>query len=121
MAEDFRQELAGKITAVGFYLGDDIVIRDPIIPNTTGLLPKIAFLTRLMDGDGTWKSNWSIFGPGDVLISKSNKDFDVVKDKDSVHAIITTTALPVAKPGKYKYLLDLGGMKIEYVFNVSFK
>ena len=67
------------------------------------------------------KSNWSLFGPGDVLISKSNKDFDVVKDKDSVHAIITTTALPVAKPGKYKYLLDLGGMKIEYVFNVSFK
>jgi len=119
MAEDLRQEVGNKITAVGLYLGDDIVIPNTVTPGPGVILGKVTFVTRLKNGDGKWKGSWSIIGPNNAAVISSNADFDVEKLPNVFHGVITSTILPVSNTGDYKYILTLGGQQYEYDFRVT--
>ena len=77
MADDFRQELSNKVTAVGLFLADDILIPNNIVPGPGVMLPKLSFLTRLKNGDGKWKGRWEIFDANQASVIKSSNDFEI--------------------------------------------
>lgn len=119
MADDIRQEIGGKVTLVGFFIGNEIVLPKDAKPGPDIALAKLAFLTRLKDGDGTWNGKWSISGPGNIEIIKSPKDFSVKKVAGEMHGVLTVLPLKVPKVGDYKYVLELDDRPYEYRFHIK--
>lgn len=124
LADGVREETGGKVTVLGLYSGDDVVLQGdlpPILPEgMLGLaLPNLSFLVVIKDGAGEFQVQYSLVDPMGGSIGRPNLEQTISKQKGiPTNIIVQVSPFPLSSFGRYKFLLEIDGRKFEYPFLV---
>jgi len=116
LANDSIQEAdTNKITLVGFYAGDDIVIKDE---SPGKLLGQIVIIAKLRGGSGQYKGKLKLIGPeGELIFEDNNKSLNK-KEGENLIIGIKISPFPVKEFGHYKYTVLLDDKEYCYDFEI---
>jgi hypothetical protein len=126
LADDFRLEVGGKMTAVGLF-GDSVVVIEKTFQRTkeggkTQVQPIFTQLTlmanvRAPKGDYEVKAN--IVAPsGQTIPSGTPMKFSVLRTGQSANLGFRLFRVPFTEFGKYRFILAVGRRKFEHVFEI---
>jgi hypothetical protein len=117
VAENIRQELGGKVTIIGAFLGGRIVLpKDAVFPATMAL----GFYALFDDGDGEFNTKVRLFNPDsdqmgpDIDLGKSTKF-----PNQSLGIIVNFPIFQVVKAGRYSIEIYLDDHVYKDGFAVS--
>lgn len=124
LCEDVRTESNGKLTLVGVYPGEIIVLNklppDAHVPaRFISVLPRLAIVLFLHDGAGSANGMAAtVKSPSGELVVRANVDqFEVEKEKVGT-LIVQTGPIGVSELGSYLLELSFGGRTRSFTFEV---
>ncbi len=120
LADLIREEIRNKLTIVGMYSSDLLLLLKDLTPGQITALPGIYILAQLEDGQGKFDGKFIIRDPkgtalktGAVVINKPNK-------KRSFGVILPITPFLVSMIGRYHLELTLDKKhKYDYFFEID--
>jgi hypothetical protein len=124
LADAVRQEQGGKLTMLGLYSGDSVLLNDPlpkVLPEgKQGLaLPGLTIVATICDGQGHFDCSIHLFGPDGKERGKGANRLEVNKQKDaSANLIFPMEPFPINGFGIYRIVLQLNKHEYEFKFNV---
>lgn len=118
LCEDVREEKGKKLTILGFFVGDDIIVPSDIPKEKINL--KLTFLTRLKDGEGKWQAAWRILSPDGSILVPAEKLGEVEKFEGK-HVLIAIQHLvhKVSEFGMHKFVLTLEDKDFEFEYEIN--
>jgi len=124
LADAVREESGGKLTILGLYSGDQLVLQGPLpkaVPKGfKGMaLPGLTVLVMISDGHGEFECRFQIFDPNDALLGDGKALILVNKQKDvASNLLFPITPFPITAFGRYRVLCKLDGRSYEYAFQI---
>jgi hypothetical protein len=117
LCEDVRQEENGKVTLVGVFAGDDVVL--PANSTPGGALPSLAIFTIFGDGKGEFPLNATLQGPSGELSTHQYRA-NTLTVLEGVNSVVVYKWVPfrISEFGTYIFTIELGEGKYPYRFNV---
>lgn len=125
LADAVRQEEGGKLTVLGLYSGDAVLLKDSL-PNSIpegmeGLaLPGLTIVAIVRDGQGSFSYGVHLYGPDGKALGKGVDGMKLDKKKDApASLLIPVQPFPIPDFGTYRVLLQLNRHEYEFKFRVS--
>lgn len=124
IADGVRQEQGSKLTVLGFYAGNSILLNEPlpsVIPDGfKGIaIPSVTMIVNILDGQGLFKCSVEVFRPSGKVIGKG-LELQVEKKKDAAATLLVPMQpFPVSEFGIYRTVLKLNTRKYEFKFKVG--
>lgn len=125
LADAVRQEQGGKVTVLGLYSGDSVVLQD-VLPKEfpegmNGLaLACLTILAIVRDGQGRFDCNLHLFGPTGTELGKGLNSVILDKQKDApVNLIFPIQPFPIPDFGNYRIALWINKHEYEFKFKVT--
>lgn len=115
LCEDVREETGKKLTVLGLMLGGEIIV--PKQDHQNAALSSLAFLFALTDGEGVFKSEFSIIGPDNQPLIMGNP-LETEKLPDAAASLIFKLLPFKYKLGTYRVILKLDGSAYEREFKI---
>ena len=117
LANDSIQEAeTNKITLIGFYAVDNILIKDKKPGKAVG---QIVILVKFRGGSGTYKGRLRILSPSqDSILDSKGEVFEKEEDKNMLIGIKISPFL-VKEFGDYKCIINLDDKEYTYDFKVG--
>ena len=122
LADAIRQEAGGKLTLLGLYAGDEVVLQgelpDVVPDGMKGVaIQGLTVLIMIPDGHGEFQCRFQLFDPtGDLLID-GRAAVTVNKQKGiASNLLFPISPFPVPQFGRYRVLCDLDKRSFEYSF-----
>lgn len=125
LADHVRQEEGGKLSLLGFYSGDAVLLKGPLpeeIPEgMEGIaLPGLTIVAVVRDGHGSFNSAIHLYGPNGKELGEGVKGHALDKAKDgTANLLVPIQPFPIPEFGMYRVLLELGKHEYEYRFRVG--
>jgi hypothetical protein len=125
LADAVRREEGGKLTLLGFYSGDTVLLKDTlpqVIPEgMEGLaLPGLTIVATVRDGHGSFNCGIHLIGPNGKALGKVVDGMKLVKGKDtSANLLVPIQPFPIPEFGIYRVLLQLNKHEFEFKFRVA--
>jgi len=122
LCDDVRPEATGKVSIIGLYPADVIMVRnmDGQVPpeGLVTVLGQIAIACLALNGNGTYTAGVAITGPsGQNMLSGSLGEFTLARDRNAT-LIVQSTNLAVPEYGKYTLILTIGKREYPFEFNI---
>ncbi len=123
LADAVREETGGKLTLLGLYTGDEVVLQGTLPVDTPKGMKGIALqgltiLVLIVDGYGEFNVQIQVYDPTGAPIGESSKD-TLVKVKDvPQNMLLPITPFPVRAFGRHRLEIQLNNRKYEYLFTV---
>jgi hypothetical protein len=116
LADDFRQEVGGKLTILGLYPGSGINVEQNL---TSVTLQSLSNILIFQDGHGIFSVKIQMIDPDDNILLESDYG-QISKDKD-VNMVIVARVAPFKVPrmGRFKSVLFLDGRRYERLFPIT--
>lgn len=124
LADAVRQEQGGKLTVLGLYSGDSVLLKDTLpkeVPDgMEGLaLSGLTVVALVRDGQGAFDCTLQLFAPGGKALGKGVSKLKVDKQKEaSTSLIFPIEPFPIPDFGIYRIVLQLGKHEYEFKFKV---
>lgn len=125
LADHVRQEEGGKLSLLGFYSGDAVLLKGPLpeeIPDgLEGIaLPGLTIVAVVRDGHGVFNSVIHLYGPNGKELGEGLRGQKLDKGKEgTANLLVSIQPFPIPGFGIYRVLLELGTHKYEYRFRVG--
>lgn len=125
LADHVRQEEGGKLSLLGFYSGDAVLLKGPLpeeIPEgMEGIaIPGLTIVAVVRDGQGIFNSAIRLYGPNGKELGEGVKGQKLDKRKDgTANLLVPIQPFPISGFGMYRVLLELGTHEYEYQFRVG--
>lgn len=124
LADAVRQEQGGKLTVLGLYSGDSVLLNDPlpkVFPEGKQgfALHGLTILVTICDGQGHFDCSIHLFGPDRKELGKGANRLEVNKEKDaSANLIFPMEPFLINGFGIYRFALQLNKHEYEFKFSV---
>lgn len=125
LADAVRQEEGGKLTVLGLYSGDAVLLKDPlpqVIPEgMEGLaLPGLTIVALVRDGHGSFSYDVRLFRPDGIALGKGADGMRLDKAKETpASLLVPIQPFPIPGFGTYRVVLLLNKHEYEYKFRVA--
>jgi hypothetical protein len=124
LCDDVRAETNGKITVVGLYPDDKILVNLipglPSLPGTVAVLNQIAIVCMLFDGDGMFPASATITGPSGLKLPSVMLGNPTFKPGTSATIVLNSGgAFPVPSYGHYKCVLTVDKQDFLFQFEIA--
>lgn len=125
LADHVRQEEGGKLSLLGFYSGDAVLLKgllpEEIPEGMEGIaLPGLTIVAVVRDGQGVFNSAIHLYGPNGKELGEGVKGQKLDKRKDGTASLLVPIQpFPIPGFGIYRVLLELGTREYEYQFRVG--
>lgn len=123
LCDDVRAETDGKITLVGFYPDDKIIVNQLPAANTGPVLvaiPQLAIAAIVMDGVGTLLSpSGEVTDPLGKLVSRATLGAAVLVAGKTYSIVIKGNMFPVPHFGRYEFKLTLDKTTFSFPFDIQ--
>jgi hypothetical protein len=117
LAETVRQEVGGKLTIIGFYPGNQLLIPK----GTKQTVTPLAFIFLVLEGEGTFPSSISLVSPSGKAMFQDEKMPDTVKiPKQPLSVLVGVQPFVTDEIGKFDVTLRLGDASYRRSFTVDF-
>lgn len=123
LADQIREEAGGKLTIIGLYANDEIILLGDLpeeLPiGLQGLaLPALSILVQLKDGIGNYNGEAQVIDPnGKPLIIPAKLTISL-KENVWSNLIVPFVPFPLPKFGLYTFELKLDNKKYKYTFTI---
>ncbi len=119
LCDDARAEASGKITLVGLYPDDKIVVQlgQQTPPGVVAALSQVSFVCIVTDGDGAFPASAIITGPG-INLSKMSLGSPTFKRGEHTTIILQGGQFLVPQFGKFACTLSIGGVDHKFPFEI---
>lgn len=124
LADAVRQEQGGKLTVLGLYSGDSVLLNDPLpkeFPEGKEgfALSGLTIVATICDGYGHYDCGLHLFGSDGKELGKGATRLKVDKQKDaSANFIFPIEPFPINGFGTYRIVLQLSKQNYEFKFTV---
>lgn len=124
LADDLRQEVGGKVSAIGLYSDDVIVLQLPTEEPAPTVEKPIGFegicvLISLSGLVGTRECNFELLGPtGTPILRAAPASVDFPTAANSVNLISKFRPFICTQFGKFKFAARIGEHRFEYEFEI---
>jgi len=124
LCDDVRAETSGKMTVVGLYPADKIIVHtkgrdDRPAGSPVAVLHQLAVVCLLFDGSGTHLPKVSLFGPSGQKIVESTMS-EVTLNKDvSATIVLQGPQFVVPEFGTFKAKFVIGSKEFDYQFDIA--
>jgi hypothetical protein len=123
LCEDVRSESHGKVTLIGAYPGDIIVLAsgpppEKLLAGQVAVLPRLAIAMFIKGGNGTYPVSGNLLGPREETIAQGEFGATALAQDKSVAVVMQAGSFPVTEFGRYTMKLLVGGKKFEYMFEI---
>ena len=112
VCEDVREEVNNKLTIVGVFQNDSIVLQKDIV------IPSLMVVLFARGGEGSCETRVSITDPNGQTVIESPKQ-TVVLEKNNVHLAAVRALAPHLTVGQYKIKFFFDDESIERSFEVK--
>lgn len=125
LADAVRQEVGGKLTMLGLYSGDVVLLNETLPPalpeGAAGMaLAGLTFLVRVLDGQGQFKYRVDLYGPkGEMLGQRMTEQILEMQPGTTASLIVPVQPFPIPEFGIYRIVLTLNGRPYEFKFRVG--
>lgn len=125
IADHVRQEEGGKLSLLGFYSGDAVLLKGPLpaeIPEGVGgiALPGLTIVAVVRDGQGSFDSTFHLYSPDGRELGQGVKGQKLDKAKGGAASLIVPIQpFPIPEFGIYRARLQLGKHEYEFQFKVG--
>jgi len=118
LADGVREEIGAKISLIGLYTGDEVIVQSELpvqVPGKTrGLaLPGLYILIILVNGQGKFKGEFVIYDPNGKPMRRAIEIVNKVKDK-TFNVILPIVPFPVIAFGRYRVSVQLDDNRKSY-------
>ena len=115
VGENVREEKGNKISLMGLYVGDDILIHsaEPKVH-----LPSLSILVIVRDGQGVFESALVLLEPSGKERALGEREVEKVKEQNAIFAVTLNNYL-VEEFGDYRVKLRLDEEEYEYTFGIK--
>ncbi len=123
LADAVREEAGGKVSILGFYSGDEVVLQGELPTKLEEgaqavALPALTILVLFVDGYGNFQLRLQVFDPTGKPFGLS-KPMQINKVKGAPYNIILPIMpFPIRVFGRYRFELRIDKRKYEYSFTV---
>jgi hypothetical protein len=119
LCDDARAEASGKITIVGLYPDDKIVVQlgQQTPTGLAAALSQLSFVCILNDGDGTFPASAMITGPG-ISLPKMSLGSPTFKRGEHTTIILQGGQFLVPQFGKFACTLTIGVVDHRFPFEI---
>ena len=123
LADAVRQEALGKLSLLGLYSGDVILLTGPL-PKTLPegqqalAIPSLAILATIMDGHGTFPTTGRLIDPNNKTFAAGPVQPVTKTNSGPFNYILPMVPFPVTAFGTYRFELTIKGKKYTYRFVV---
>ena len=118
LAESIRQETGGKLTIIGYYPGNQLLIPK----ETKQLVTSIAFVFIALDGDGTFSTAVSLTAPSGKAIFKNEFLQNSVKHPGQpLSVLLAVQPFVTDETGTFDVTLHLDNATYRRSFTVDFE
>jgi hypothetical protein len=126
LCDDVRAESSGKLTLIGLYPDDKILVQqNPALTNQPGwpagmvaVLNQLAIVCVAFGGDGTFPASATITGPSGVPLSTMPLGTAIFQPNTPATMALQGGLFPVAQYGQFKCTLTIGKSSFHYTFDV---
>lgn len=126
LADAVRQEDGGKLTVLGLYTGEAVLLKEPL-PKTLpegmkGLaLPGLTILATARDGHGSFNFSFKLYGPDGKSLGKGIVGAKLEKQKFApANLLIPVQPFPISGFGTYRAVFKLSKQhEYEFKFRVG--
>lgn len=125
LADAVRQEDGGKLTVLGLYTGEDVLLKEPL-PKTLpegikGLaLPGLTILATARDGHGSFNFSCELYGPDGKSLGKDIVGVKLEKQKVApASLLVPVQPFPIPRFGTYRAVFKLSQHEYEFKFRVG--
>jgi len=112
LCEDVREEVNNKISIIGVFRNDDIVLQENI------LVPSLMAVLFARGGEGSCETRVSLTDPKGETVIESPKQ-TVVLEKDAVHLAAVRVLAPHLMVGQYTIKFFFDDVPIQRTFEVK--
>jgi hypothetical protein len=112
LCEDVREEVNNKLTIIGVFPNDDIVLRKDVV------IPSLMAVLFARGGEGTCETRISLTDPKGQAVIESPKQTTVL-EKNKVHLAAIRVLAPELLVGQYTIKFFFDGEAIQRSFEVK--
>jgi hypothetical protein len=112
LCEDVREEVNNKLSIIGVFRNDDIVLQKDIV------IPSLMAVLFARGGDGPCETRISLTDPKGQTVIESPKQ-TVVLEKDKVHPAAVRVLAPELMVGQYTIKFFFDDVPIQRTFEVK--
>jgi hypothetical protein len=112
LCEDVREEVNNKLTIIGVFRNDDIVLRKDIV------IPSLMVVLFARGGEGPCETRISLTDPKGQTVIESPKQ-TVVLEKDTVYPAAVRVLAPELTVGQYTIKFFFDDVPIQRTFEVK--
>jgi hypothetical protein len=112
LCEDVREEVNNKLTIIGVFPNDDIVLRKDVV------IPSLMAVLFARGGEGTCETRISLTDPKGQAVIESPKQTTVL-EKNKVHLAAIRVLAPELLVGQYTIKFFFDGESIQRSFEVK--
>jgi hypothetical protein len=117
LAESVRQEAGGKLTVIGFYPGNQLLIPK----GTKQTVTPLAFIFLALEGEGTFPTTISLVSPSGKAMFQDEKMQDSVKvPNQPLSILVGVQPFVTDEIGEFNVTLRLGHASYRRSFIVDF-
>jgi hypothetical protein len=121
LCDDARAESSGKLTLVGLYPDDKILVQqNPAVPiqppGVVALLNQLAIVCILFDGDGVFPASATITGPSGLKLADMPLGTPTFKAGAPGIMALQCGLFPVAQLGQYTCTVTVGKSDFRFPF-----
>ncbi|MBI4190668.1 MAG: hypothetical protein HY525_09040 [Betaproteobacteria bacterium] len=117
ISDDVREETGGKVTVLGLSVATELIV--PKQDHQNAAIASMAFLFGITDGEGVFKSEFSIIDPDNQAVLKGNALASEVEKLPGRNANLVFKLIPFKyKLGPYRVILKLDDRAYERKFKI---
>ncbi len=123
LADSVREESGGKLTLIGFYSGNELILNGPLPKKLPAdaqsiALPGLSILITFFGGKGKFSLDIQLFDPKGIEFAPAHRSEISIETPGAQNVILPIIPFPIKAFGKYMLRVKLDKQSYDYEFIV---